>query len=196
MQRKGPIDFLLILKPELCVILAAAVLFLSLKWVISWCIALIFHEFFHYAAIRLCGCRVHRLELGVSGAIMETDCMTSGQEFICAAAGPVGNLCLLLFGSVFPIVAICAFCQFVYNILPIYPMDGGRMLMSFIGIFIPPRSAERWTIGVGFVTVLLITIACVFVCVRYNIGIMPVIVSCLLWAKLKIPCKDGALRVQ
>ena len=57
---------------------------------------------------------------------MEVDGLSDGKELICALAGPAGGLILLIFARWIPRIAICAAVQALYNLLPVYPLDGGR----------------------------------------------------------------------
>jgi len=120
--------------PGFFIYLATAILLLPLKWVCAWFVASAFHEFFHYFALRLCGVRIFTIRISSSGAIMETEAMHTSPEILCALAGPLGGLLLLVLLRIFPAIAICAFVQSVFNLLPIYPFDGGRALRAIIRV--------------------------------------------------------------
>lgn len=74
-------------------------------------------------------------------ALMESEPETPKQEFFVAWAGPAVNMgiivvCLLLVGSVsnallVPVILVSAF-MISFNMIPAYPMDGGRMLHAFL----------------------------------------------------------------
>ena len=122
--------------------LAVLLLILPLKWMFAIIIAAVFHEFCHLLAIRLCGRKISRLEIRPFSANMEVSDLTRGQECICAAAGPAGSLALLAFLPWFPRLAVCAALHGIYNLLPLYPLDGGRILKTLLLILFSPKSAQ------------------------------------------------------
>ena len=71
---------------------------------------------------------------------METSPMTPGREALCALAGPLGSFLLLLLARHFPEAAVCGIVQGGYNLIPIYPLDGGRILRCLL-----PEKICRWT---------------------------------------------------
>lgn len=115
---------------SVCVLWAVLLLTLPLPWVLGAILAGAFHEFCHLAALILTGTTVYSIRIGFRGAKIETGSMDPRIEFICAAAGPAGSLFLLLFLRQIPRIALCAAVQGIFNLLPWYPMDGGRILRS------------------------------------------------------------------
>lgn len=108
--------------------LAVLILLLPLRWVFAWMIAAALHEFGHIIALRCMGVRVRQLRIGLFGAKIVTEPLTSGQEFVAALAGPAVGVLLLGAVAIFPRIAICGAIQSAYNLLPVYPMDGGRVV--------------------------------------------------------------------
>lgn len=129
--------------PGLFLLLAGMVLFLPMKWMLAILLCVSFHELCHYAAIRLCGGRKCFLRFQVNGARMLLPDMSRGMELICALAGPVGSFLLIPFAPWMPRVAICGFAHGIYNLLPIYPLDGGRVLLCFLSLCFSPPVAFR-----------------------------------------------------
>ena len=68
--------------------------------------------------------------MGAFGASIETGYMTPAAELLCAAAGPIGSISMLLTIRKFPILGLLGLAQGIFNLLPIYPLDGGRILRS------------------------------------------------------------------
>lgn len=126
-----------VLRPDFCFLLAAAVLLLPLPWLISWFIATIFHEVCHWLALRGLKVKIYGVRLTASGALMDTETMTPWKEAVCAATGPIGGLLLVLTAKWWPELAVCGFVQSVFNLLPIYPLDGGRVLHGILLTFLP-----------------------------------------------------------
>lgn len=107
-------------------LLALALLVLPLQWLIAVLLAGAVHELGHYAALRICGVDVRELRIGVAGAKMSVGQMGRWQELICALAGPMAGLGFVLLARWLPRTAVCACIQSAYNLLPVYPLDGGR----------------------------------------------------------------------
>ena len=127
--------------PGVCITLAALLLLLPVRWVFAAVVAAAVHELGHYLAIRLCGGAVYRVRIGTGGTQMETAPMQRFRELICAAAGPAGSFFLLFFAKWIPLTAICGFVQGAFNLLPLFPLDGGRMIRCGIQMLFPKRYA-------------------------------------------------------
>ena len=120
-----------------CIFAALLLLVLPLQWVIAAAFAAGFHEFCHGCAVHLTGGRVYGVTFGIGGVSMEVGSMSPGRELCCALAGPFGGLLLLLFARWIPRIAICAGVQSLYNLLPVYPLDGGRALRCGVEMLLP-----------------------------------------------------------
>lgn len=122
-----------------CLLWAACLLLLPLRWAMGVLLAVFIHEFAHFVAIYLLGGQVYAVNLEGNGAVMETAPQTAGKEATCALAGPLGSFSLLLISEYFPEAAVCGLVQGAYNLMPIYPLDGGRMMRCLF-----PQSICRW----------------------------------------------------
>ena len=111
-----------------CLLWAFLLLCVPLRWLLSSLAAACFHELCHYAALRLIGGKILSLQIQANGTTMEIVPLPSEKELICALAGPMGSMLLLLLIQVFPRVALCAGLQGIFNLLPLYPLDGGRAI--------------------------------------------------------------------
>lgn len=118
---------------------ALSVLLLPWSVLISFFIATAFHEVCHLAALHFCRVRIQGISLGPFGAKITTGAVQPAQELICAAAGPAGSLLLPLFAKWMPIAALFGLTQGLFNLLPVYPLDGGRMIRA---IFVLAKMAS------------------------------------------------------
>ena len=150
-----------------CVALALTLLVLPLPWVAAAVLAAAVHELCHYLAIAALGGQVGRIAVGSDGAAMELGCLSPVRELLAAAAGPVGSLSLMLMGRFFPRLALCGLVQGLFNLLPIYPLDGGRILRRALELALPDRAAAAITCWTGFAFALCGT----FFCLR--LGFLP-----------------------
>lgn len=119
---------LLEISPWSCFLAAAGILLLPFRFLMAALAAATIHELCHLCVLALCSVPVLRIRIGPFGAVIRSGCLTPIQELVCAAAGPVGSILLLVTAEVFPLLAFCGLIQGIFNLLPVYPMDGGRIL--------------------------------------------------------------------
>lgn len=109
---------------------ALFLLIFPLRWVIGFLVAITIHECSHLLTIKMMGIQVGGISVSGNGIKMKTGEMSPIQELAGAFAGPFGGALLLLFWRIFPEAAVCAIVHSVFNLLPIYPFDGGRIITS------------------------------------------------------------------
>ena len=172
---------------------------LPLKWLLAASIAAAYHELCHILIIRLYRSNIHHLDLSADGAKLNISALSPTQELICALAGPLGGLCLLFFSRWIPRIAICAAFQSLYNLLPIYPLDGGRALWCGVSMVITENRAKKFCKCVETICLTAIFLAAIYGALILRLGI-----SCLFPAILilghtkcrKTPCKQRLQRLQ
>ena len=177
--------------------LALLLLALPLRWVAAAGFAAVFHEFCHMLAIRICGGTIQSLEVGNSGALMEAADLTARQELLCAMAGPLGGLLLLLFLRWVPEVAVCAAFQSAYNLQPVYPLDGGRCLRCVVAMF-APMTADTVCVWAARCCCFLLIAVGIWAAVT-GLGFAPLMMAGFVAMKTirgKIPCKHCLSAVQ
>lgn len=111
---------------------------------VSIFIAILLHEMSHAYVATKKGYRVHGIEIGLfSGSASIDSNMHERDAIPITAAGPLSNLILYFIGFMISFVYTNQFINafmmvnmflFIFNILPIYPMDGGRMLRDFLSV--------------------------------------------------------------
>lgn len=111
-------------------VLALMLLLFPLKLLVGILIAALVHECGHLLAIRLTGGRVLAIRLRAGGAGIETVPMEPGKEALCALAGPGMGALTICAWQVFPELALAGLVQTVFNMIPVYPMDGGRLVRN------------------------------------------------------------------
>lgn len=166
-----------------CVFAVAFLLLVPLKLAIAWLLAVSVHELCHYIALQIYGTHIYTIRLRGFGVFMETEPLSGNQELVCALAGPVGGLCTLLLGKWMPCTAICSFILSGYNLIPIYPLDGGRALKCIMGKFFSNKIAEKITFFVADLLLALLGLCAIWMTWKYNAGILPLLFVLLLFAR-------------
>lgn len=168
-----------------CIGLALALLLLPLPWLLACGIAAVFHELCHYFAIRLCTGRQSSVHIQTFAARMPLPEMSRGKELFCALAGPLGGLSLLLLSKWMPRVAICAAIHSAYNLLPVYPLDGGRALQCGLSLFLPPPVTAKLCHIVEIVCKTGIAILAIYGCFWLRLGVFPLLMAAVLLLRIK-----------
>lgn len=126
---------------------------------ISFAVVLL-HEICHALAARALGVKTHSIELMPFGGVAQMEDIRGGAEFLIALAGPVFNLlsaaALIWLGNRFPLYAgdIRPWLQAhmvigLFNLIPAYPLDGGRMLRALISLLAGRETATRLCSWIG-----------------------------------------------
>lgn len=160
----------------------------------------IIHELGHLLAGLLMGMKPEKIEImpfGVSisfkinakeynkkikkGNILEI------KKIIVALAGPITNFIIILITSNLKINLIKSlliiytnFLIMIFNLLPIYPLDGGRILKGILHIIFGKRKSEKYTNIISNITVISITaISSILILYVHNIAIL--LIDMYLW---------------
>ncbi len=137
------------------------------------------HELGHVAACWLLGGRLISFRVSMAGAELRAEFFSFWSEVVSVLAGPAVNLALMAaFWSVKPQVALVNLCLAAYNLLPVYPLDGGRVLYLFL---------FRWWPGVADRVMKIVTVA-----TTVGIGIWGILATCV-WHYGLWPCLIAAL---
>lgn len=137
----------------------------------------ILHELGHLLAGLLLGMKPEKLEVKPYGVSISFQLTTKDynrkikhgnllevKKILVALAGPVTNLIMIAIFlqmnmNVFEglMVLYANVLLILFNLLPIYPLDGGRVIKGIFHLFFGKRRAEKYTNILSFVTLILIT---------------------------------------
>ena len=183
---------------SVCILAAALILLLPMDWLLAAFFAAAFHEAGHLVAIYAAGGRVERIQIGAYGAKIHAHLPENRQEFFCAAAGPLASLSLLLFCHIAPKLAICGLIQGFFNLLPVFPMDGGRMLFCLLQWKLPQR-ADQISRYIGYFVCGILFFLTLAAFLWRNLGLFPLLCAAAVISRLlsgNIPCKTTGSAVQ
>ena len=184
--------------PAFCIGLCVSLFVLPVQWVAAWFAAAAIHELGHLLALRLLRVPILRIVLRLNGIYIDTGYMTAASELLSALAGPAFGLMCLCLSSRTPYLAVCAFAQNAFNLLPFPDFDGGRILLNLL-ILISPDRAEpvyRWIVNIVSVILPLLGII-LWICVDIGplIFLLCAVGASRTWIR-KIPCKQCKQIVQ
>lgn len=116
---------------------------LSPVLVVSIFISILLHEIAHAWMANRYGYKVDSIEIGlfIGQANMNIDSINDKDMIVIAGAGPWINLIIFLIMPFFNMIFPCVFFNsmftvnlflFIFNIIPIFPLDGGRIFRSLL----------------------------------------------------------------
>lgn len=161
------------------ILLSLMLLVLPFSWVLAVILAVVVHECFHAATIAILSGRIYSLNLGAGGIQMETESLSPGREMLAAVSGPLGSALLMLLAPWMPRTAICGMVHCVYNLIPIHPLDGGRILACTLEMLFPGKRGEGIFRLSQIVLRFLVLIVCMIM--GWQWGILPILVIFLLF---------------
>lgn len=179
--------------------LAVALLLLPLKWLIPWLVAALVHELFHCICVLACGGSILQVYVGAVGAVIRTDLENTGKELLALLAGPAGALLLLGLSGTFPRIAVCAFLQTAYNLLPLPELDGGQVLFRIGLLFGGHSFAGQLCTFFEYYVMLVLVLLALLGCIVFHLGFYPVLLVGFLLlrrGKINISCKQSLHAVQ
>ncbi len=149
---------------------------------VNYVFAIVIHELGHYFSAKRLGYKLSKFSLspyGVSLSYYQQNLQIDDEVKI-AIAGPLANfasiLCVLALWWVFPSTYFFS-GSFVYissllallNLIPAYPLDGGRLFICLVSKFFDEKKAKHITIMVNvFVSIIFMVLFFVFLFINFN----------------------------
>lgn len=113
------------------------------------------HELGHFVMATAFKWRIRSVMLWVFGGVMDTDEHGNSpvhEDILVTIAGPFQHVIIYIFiyicasnqllpTSILDLISFYNTVILLFNLLPIWPLDGGRLLFSFISAFVPYRKA-------------------------------------------------------
>lgn len=173
--------------------LAISLLLVPFPLLGGWIAATVWHEACHYMMLQIFRLKVYAIVADFGGIRMETEHLSGLRLSLCALAGPVGGFLLTFLLPLWPAAALCGGIQSLYNLLPIVPLDGEKIVRGVLCRLFSDEAAMCVMKWIRIVTLLLLLIDGI-VCV-FRFGRFSLIVVAAFFLKI-IPCKCHRLEVQ
>ena len=173
----------------------------SLGLIVLFFVCVILHELGHSLTARRYGVRVPRILLLPIGGMAEFDRIPRkpSEELLITIAGPAVNFAIaalllpLVWHGLFSEDAIPEFSlgnlleqlwvanlfMGCFNLLPVFPMDGGRIFRALLAIKLPYLRATFWAVSVGKVLALIFAAVAIF---YFNRPVTCVLFLFIFWA--------------
>ena len=181
--------------PAFWIIAVLALVIIPIKWIFAWMIAVLAHEFGHYILLKIFQIPLYHIAIKAGGIYMHTATMTAGQEIAVSAGGLLSSLVLVLCSPWIPYTACCAFFHLMFNLLPFFSFDGGRILWNCIRSCLNAHYANITLRCLQFLVLVFVSV----LAVRIRWGIMALIAVSILLARSRcvtFPCKRRKQIVQ
>lgn len=182
----------IVIRPSICVGICVSAVVLPIYWTIAWVIAGLIHELGHIITLKLFMIPIHKISFAIGGAYIETGYMRNIDEIIVSAAGPVAGLLGMLIFFRYPYIALCAFIQSIYNLLPFPCYDGGRIISAFADIILSTLVAQKVYSAIMILTAALLVAVGLYMWIMLGLGVISFLLFVIPVLKsgiIKIPCK-------
>ena len=165
--------------------------FLAAVWYFDSCgifwpflAAMTVHELAHAAVLLLLGGRIESVRLSFAQVELRTGLLSDCTELWSTAAGPgINLLCGWLFRRWMPAFAAVSLLLALFNLLPVWPLDGGRLLRTLLRMrWGAPGVDASQTLGLLFGLGLLA--GAVFAARRWDAGVWPAVTAGALLVRL------------
>ena len=158
------------------------------------------HELGHLLAGVLCGMKPEKLEIKPYGVSISFKLFPKDynikigksnklevKKILVALAGPVTNLLIIIVSLNLPVeffaklmIIYSNILITIFNLMPIYPLDGGRIVKSILSITFGKRKAEKYINNISFITLIFVTfVSSILIYIIENIAIFLIVI--VLW---------------
>ncbi len=161
-------------------------------------LAALCHEVSHLAVLRLWRVPVYQFRLGFQGAVLSAGAAPALAEALSVAAGPLTNgLLVWAFARRAPVFALVNLILCLYNLLPLYPLDGGRLLHLGLVRLLGLAAGERVTRIIAVAVIAAGVFAGVYLTCFRCLGLWPILLAGIFLLRLpNIPCKIRLQRIK
>ena len=165
--------------------------FLAAVWYFDSCgifwpflAAMTVHELAHAAVLLLLGGGIESVRLSFAQVELRTGLLSDRSELWSTAAGPgINLLCGWLFRRWMPAFAAVSLLLALFNLLPVWPLDGGRLLRTLLRMRWGAAGVDAsQTLGLLFGLGLLA--GAVFAARRWDAGVWPAVTAGALLVRL------------
>lgn len=165
--------------------------FLAAVWYFDSCgifwpflAAMTVHELAHAAVLLLLGGGIESVRLSFAQVELRTGLLSDRTELWSTAAGPgINLLCGWLFRRWMPAFAAVSLLLALFNLLPVWPLDGGRLLRTLLRMRWGAAGVDAsQTLGLLFGLGLLA--GAVFAARRWDAGVWPAVTAGALLVRL------------
>ena len=143
-------------------------------------IFMIVHELIHIVISKEYGCKISSINvmpIGLSADIYGLEDISLWQRIIVVISAPIFNIIIgLIFINSY--IGLINLCIGVFNLLPIYPLDGSKLMNYIGGYFFGTLRANRYIVNISLFTCYsLIFVGCLqMILMSYNISLLLVAV--------------------
>lgn len=98
------------------------------------------------------------------------------KKIVIAIAGPMTNLIIAIISYVINLNIIITYANIlimIFNLLPIYPLDGGRILKGSLHIIFGKKEAEKYIGKISIITIIILTaLSSIIILKIHNVAIL------------------------
>ena len=184
----------------LTLMLMAAFIVIDGSWFALYAVlCALWHQSFHIIALKILGGSTRSVTVSQYGIGLKTTQLSYKHEAAVALAGPLASLAafvffaalarFFIFSEVTVFLTISNLAVFAVNVLPVYPLDGGRAMHCFFCMKFDMQKAGRLTKIISVIFLLPLAVFSVIILIRtgYNLSLMLI---CIYLAILLIGVKD------